>query len=36
MYRNNDIDYLKFLGKKKIYIFGAGKKGRTICFKLKK
>ncbi len=34
MYINNDIDYLKFLKKKKVIIFGAGKNGKSVFFKL--
>jgi len=34
MYVNNDIDYLKFLKKKKVIIFGAGKQGKNVLFKL--
>lgn len=36
MYRNNDIDYLKFLRGKKIIIFGAGKSGKSVFKKLSK
>ncbi|MCM1154889.1 MAG: class I SAM-dependent methyltransferase [Roseburia sp.] len=35
MYVNNDIDYLKFLKKKKVIIFGVGKNGKKVLFKLK-
>ena len=36
MYINNDIDYLKFLNEKEIYIFGAGIKGKKYCYRLDK
>lgn len=36
MYQNNEIDYLKFLKDKKIYIFGAGIRGERCCFRLTK
>lgn len=36
MYQNNEIDYLKFLKDKKIYIFGAGIRGQRCCFRLQK
>lgn len=33
MYCNNEIDYLKFLRNKELYIFGAGNRGRNIAQK---
>ncbi len=36
MYVNNDIDYLKFMRDKKVYIFGAGKRGCLCCKKMSK
>lgn len=36
MYRNNDIDYLKYLRGKKVIIFGAGKGGKRVYNKLSK
>ena len=34
MYTNNDIDYLKYLKGKQIYIFGSGKIGKGYVSKL--
>lgn len=36
MYINNDVDYLKFLKGKNVYIFGAGVKGKACVYKLNK
>lgn len=36
MYRNSDIDYLKFLKKREVIIFGAGESGKQGFVKLKK
>lgn len=36
MYINNDINYLKYLKDKHIYIFGAGIRGKNCLYKLKK
>lgn len=36
MYRNDDIDYLKYLRGKKVIIFGAGKRGKGVFKKLSK
>lgn len=36
MYKNNDIDYLKILKDKKIFIFGAGQTGKRCGFRLRK
>lgn len=36
MYCNNDIDYLKFLKDKDVYIFGAGVLGRRLCASMEK
>lgn len=35
MYRNDDIDYLRYLKTKKVYIWGAGKQGKRCFHKLK-
>ena len=36
MYINNDIDYIKYLSKKEVVIFGAGENGKTNFFRLSK
>lgn len=36
MYINNDIDYLKYLVNKTVYIFGAGMRGKACAYKLEK
>lgn len=36
MYINNDINYLKYLKSKKVYIFGAGYRGKNSVYKLRK
>lgn len=36
MYINNDINYLKYLKNKKVYIFGAGYRGKNSVYKLRK
>lgn len=36
MYLNNDIDWLNYLRKAKVYIFGGGFRGRNVLCKLKK
>ncbi len=36
MYINNNIDYIKYLKNKKVILFGAGKQGRKVYYKLVK
>ena len=36
MYINNDIDYIKFLADKDVYIFGAGERGIILSKRCKK
>lgn len=36
MYKNNEIDYMKYLKKKELLIWGTGKRGRRVLGKLRK